>query len=556
MMRTKRWIFLSFVLIAAMLLPLFGCSSGSGSLIRYNISQGVDNLDPQFAEDPNELLIILNCFEGLFRLDEEGVPVPAAAESYTLSDDERVYTFSLRRDLMWSDETPLTAHDFAFAFQRILQPDSPAPNASDFLCIRNAQQVLEGTLPPSSLGVKALDDYTLVIRLEEPNLFFTELLTSAAAMPCREDFFFGCNGRYGLSLDTLLFNGPYKVRSWNNSKYIGLTPNDVYHEQDRLPACSVYLYTTQPAEINAEMLLADRIDSGPVSFEDLETLENASYTVDSFRNTVYLLFFNLRNTYLQNEDVRLGMAYAFNRQLFQPQLTENLELTNVLIPPIASIQGTNYRTLSSVSGLVYDKANAQEHFSAGLEQLHILKLSKNNLICLADGPHKVLAGYIQQQWQNDLNLYVNTEAMSRAEFYSTVSSGDFQMAIVPVTMSQSNPGIFLSQICRYLSLFAPQVTAPDPEAEENEEAASLFVNAAAIAEDLKLLQNYCTYAQSATTKQEAAMWFAKAEKLLLEKGYAVPLYFESSYYAVSPAFEGIRFTPYAGHIYFRDTVEK
>ena len=52
------------------------------------------------------------------------------------------------------------------------------------------------------------------------------------------------------------------------------------------------------------------------------------------------------------------------------------------------------------------------------------------------------------------------------------------------------------------------------------------------------------------------MWFAKAEKLLLEKGYAVPLYYESGYYAVSPAFEKIRFTPYAGHIYFRDAAEK
>ena len=553
MMYAKRWIFLSLVLVFALVLPLCGCSSGSGALIRYNISEGVDNLDPQFAQDPNEQLIILNCFEGLFRLDEDGVPVPAAVESYTVSADEREYTFSLYRDLAWSDETPLTAHDFEFAFRRLLQPDSPAPAASDFLCIRNAEQVLSGALSPSSLGVKALDDHTLVIRLEEPNLFFTELLASAAAMPCREDFFYGCNGRYGLSLDMLLFNGPYKVRSWNNAKYIGLTANTAYHLQEELPACSVYLYTTQPAEKNAELLLSDRIDSGPVRFEDLKTLENASYGLDSFQNTVHLLFFNLQNPSLQNEDIRLGMAYAFNRQLFQPQLTRNLELTNVLIPPIASIQGENYRSLASVSGLVYDKADAQEHFSAGLEQLGILKLSRNNLICMADGPHKVLSGYIQQQWQNDLNLYVNTEALEDSEFYSAITSGKFQMAIVPLTMSQSNPGIFLSQVSRYLSMFAPKIEPVDPNSEESE-APNPYP--AVIAEDLKLLQNYCTYAQSATTRQEAAMWFAKAEKLLLEKGYAVPLYYESGYYAVSPAFEKIRFTPYAGHIYFRDAAEK
>ena len=127
----KLWIFLSFLLIGAMVMaPLSGCSSRSGSLIRYNISEGVDNLDPQFAEDPNELLIILNCFEGLFRLDEQGVPVLAAAESYTLSADECTYTFQLRKGLSWSDEVPLTAHDFVFAFRRILQPNSPAQSST------------------------------------------------------------------------------------------------------------------------------------------------------------------------------------------------------------------------------------------------------------------------------------------------------------------------------------------------------------------------------------------------------------------------------------------
>lgn len=536
MKHIKLWIILP-LLIGTILLPLSGCSFRSNPLIRYNISEGVDNLDPQFAQDPNELLIVLNCFEGLFRLDEEGVPVLAAAERYTVSQDKRIYTFYLKENLCWSDEQPLTANDFVFAFQRLFQSNSPAPNAFDFLCIKNAAEVLEGKLAASQLGVRAINPLTLEITLNEPNLFFTELLATAAAMPCREDFFYESNGRYGLSLNNLIFNGPYKVRSWNNSKYIGLTANETYYSLENMPECSVYLYTTRPAVENASLLSEYRIDSAPVFFEDLDSLKSSSFSVNEFQNTVYLLLFNLENQSLQNEDIRLGMAHAFNRQLFQPYLTKNLSLTNLLVPPIASIQGEKYRNLITVSGLVYDQTTAKNHFSMGLESLGRSKLDKNTLICLDSGPHKVLSGYIQQQWQNDLNLYVNTEALSSSDFYIRLASGDFQMAIVPVTMTQSNPGIFLSQVIRYI---------PDLAASE------VNPNSLLIAEDLALLQQYLTLAQSAETSQKAAIWFARAESLLLEKGYAIPLYFESSYFATSSTYQNILFTPYSGGIYFHN----
>lgn len=539
MKHNKLWMILSLLVFGTMMLPVSGCSFQSSSLLRYNISEGVDNLDPQFAEDPHELMVVLNCFEGLFRLDEDGVPVHAAAQSHTLSDDQKTYTFYLRENLCWSDGQPLTADDFVFAFQRLLQSDSPAPSASDFLCIKNAKEVLNGQLSPSQLGVKALDSSTLEITLEEPNLFFTELLATAAAMPCREDFFYESNGRYGLSLDYLLFNGPYKVRTWNNEKYIVLTANETYHTSEALPQYSVYLYTTRSASDNSYLLLNDRVDGAPVTFEDVTALEEASFNITAFQNTVYLLLFQLDNAALRNENIRLGMAYAFNRQLFQPYLEKNLSLTDLLIPTVASIQGEKYRSLSSAVGLAYDAATAQTYFSAGLEELGISKLSKNTLICLDSGPHKVLSGYIQQQWQNDLNLYVNTEALEAKDFYSRLASGDFQMAIVPLTMTQSNPGIFLSQISQYLPSSGDEDDTPDGDF--------------SIADDRNSIQDYCTKAQGASTSREAAMWFSRAESLLLEKGYAIPLYFESNYFAVSSEFQNILFTPYSGGIYFYHT---
>lgn len=550
MRRLILWIFLS-LLICSLTLTTAGCSLRSRPLIRYNISQGVQNLDPQFAQQPNELLVVLNCFEGLFRLDEEGTVVPAAVERYLLSQDRCTYTFYLKKDLQWSDGIALTAHDFVFAFQRLFQTSSPAPNAQDLIGIRNASAVLEGSLPVSQLGVKALDDHTLQITLEQPDLFFTELLTTAAAMPCREDFFHGCNGRYGLSLSTLIFNGPYTVGSWNNDKYIGLFPNESYAASGSLPVCTVYLYTTRPQEENLSLLLEDRGDGGPVYYSDLSQLEGGDFSVYTFENTVYLLLFNQQIPQLQNQNIRLGMAYAFNRQLFQPYLENNLTLTNLILPPTTSIQGQPYRELVSVPGILYDSATAQRYFSDGLSELGISKLSKSTLICLDTGPHKMLSGFIQQQWQNDLNLYVNTEALSASDFYARIASGDFEMAIVPFTMSQSNPGVFLSQLLDYL----PETSVQNPDQQNLENETEPLTPTSSIHQDLTKLQSDLSAARQAQTPKQAAQYFAQAESLLLEKGYVIPLYFESSYFAISSRFEDVIFTPFSGSIYFHQAWE-
>ena len=155
-----------YSVLLTLLIFLTGCSlpGSDDNLIRYNISVNVDNLDPQYISTANETLLILNCFEGLMKLDASGQPIAALAERYTLSEDKQVYTFYLREGLKWSDGEPLTAGDFVFAFRRLFNPDSPSPNARDFRSMENADAILSGQLAASRLGIRALDSRTLEIR--------------------------------------------------------------------------------------------------------------------------------------------------------------------------------------------------------------------------------------------------------------------------------------------------------------------------------------------------------------------------------------------------------
>ena len=109
---------------------------------------------------------ILNTMEGLYRLDKDNKPIPAAAESSTKSEDGKKYTFKLRKDAKWSNGDPVTAKDFVFAWQRLVDPNTAAEYAFIMYYIKNAEAINEGKAPVATLGVKAVDDYTLEVELE------------------------------------------------------------------------------------------------------------------------------------------------------------------------------------------------------------------------------------------------------------------------------------------------------------------------------------------------------------------------------------------------------
>lgn len=156
--------------ISALLLctALFFLTSCGGKeeikALSYDLSEKPQTIDPQFASGSSAYTIIENAFEGLTRLDDAGEPFGACAERWEVSLDGLTYTFHLREGLVWSDGSPLTAQDFAFALRRLFG-STPAPGAADFAVIRNADEILAGKLPASSLGVQAPDDRTLVVSL-------------------------------------------------------------------------------------------------------------------------------------------------------------------------------------------------------------------------------------------------------------------------------------------------------------------------------------------------------------------------------------------------------
>ena len=122
-------------------------------------------------------------FEGLVMQDSKAGLIPGAAESWTVSDDGKTYTFKLRANATWSDGSPVTAEDFVYSFRRLEDPATAAEYASMLYPIVNAEEVNTGKAKPEDMGVKAVDATTLEVSLKAPTPYFLEMLTHQATYP-------------------------------------------------------------------------------------------------------------------------------------------------------------------------------------------------------------------------------------------------------------------------------------------------------------------------------------------------------------------------------------
>ncbi|HEX4296737.1 MAG TPA: peptide ABC transporter substrate-binding protein [Devosia sp.] len=186
-------------------------------------SVALDNLDPRVLLTTAHQAVQMAIFDSLVRSKGPDI-VPAAAEKWEISADGKTYTFHLR-DEKWSDGKAVTAQDFVDAFVRMFTT-SPASGIYD--AIQNGAAVRGKTADASTLGVKAVDDKTLVITLTSPTPYFLGLLTSAYSAPSRQDLIDKEGEKYGTTADSMAYNGPFMLTEWENQDKLVLKKNPNY----------------------------------------------------------------------------------------------------------------------------------------------------------------------------------------------------------------------------------------------------------------------------------------------------------------------------------------
>jgi oligopeptide transport system substrate-binding protein len=234
-------------------------TSGDGIVINRGNGGEPDTLDPHRNEEDSGAEILRDLFEGLTTETADAKIVPGTAASWTISDDGLVYTFSLRPEARWSNGDPVVAADFVAGMRRTVDPATASPYAQILYPIENAQAVVTGGLAPTALGVEALDDRTLEIRLATPTPYFLALLSHSTTYPIHRASL-AAHGSGFARPGNLISNGAYRLTEWVVQSHIKLARNEHYWDAGNVQIDTVYFHATENIDAELRRYRAGELD--------------------------------------------------------------------------------------------------------------------------------------------------------------------------------------------------------------------------------------------------------------------------------------------------------
>ena len=354
-MKTKKWMLTAGVVLSTAVL-LVACGKAdkeADAPTTFSYVYGVDpsSLDYSIATRTSTTDIIGNVVDGLLENDEYGNLVPSLAEDWTVSQDGLTYTYKLRKGVKWytsegEEYAEVTAHDFVTGLKHVADGKSDGVTLIQN-SIKGLNEYMTGeTNDFSTVGVKALDDYTVQYTLNAPESFWNSKVTSATMLPVNEEFLKASGKNYGaVSPSGILYNGPYILKTLTSKSLIEYEKNPNYWDKEKVKIEKVKL--TYYDGSDQESLIRS-FSSGvyttarifPSSSNFASTLEQYGdkITYSPQDSTSYYFTFNVnRQSYnktaktseeqktstkeaMLNKDFRQAINFAFNRHSYAAQL--------------------------------------------------------------------------------------------------------------------------------------------------------------------------------------------------------------------------------------------
>lgn len=204
---------------------------------------------PQYVTDPalsgfsSVAAIARTMYEGLVRYTRDGNYIPAGAKSYRISADGKTWTFYLRDNAKWSDGTTVSARDYVYAWTRLAAPQTNSRFNSILadLNLENAQEVITGKMLPSKLGIRAIDNLTLELKLTRRQPYLLQLLTSPTLAPVRPEYLKKTGQQYQLLGSKPITNGAFKITKIDDAGRLWLEKNNYYWDKANVACNSLSL---------------------------------------------------------------------------------------------------------------------------------------------------------------------------------------------------------------------------------------------------------------------------------------------------------------------------
>ncbi|MCM3798143.1 peptide ABC transporter substrate-binding protein [Caldibacillus thermoamylovorans] len=398
-MKKKKWsLLLAALLLVSTVLAACGGKSdessekGSGDtdksseqVLRLMNGDQIPTMDSSMATDQYAFQFLGESMEGLYRLGKDGKVEDGMAIDHEVSDDGLTWTFKLREDAKWSNGDPVTAHDFVYAWRRAVDPATGSEYGPYMMggVIKNATAVNKGEVAVEELGVRAEDDHTLVVELENPTPYFESLTTFGTFLPMNQKFVEAQGDKYATSTDTLVFNGPFTLEKWTSTaNKWELVKNENYWDKDSVKLDKITFVVVKDPQAGVDLYEKGEVDRAGLSSDLVDMYSsNDDYITIPEPSVFYLKLNQVRNgekTPLANVNIRKAIMMAVDKEAGVNEILNNGSIAaNGLIPKdFVEVPSTGKDFREQNGDLaVYNKEEAKKYWEQGLKELGVTSVS-------------------------------------------------------------------------------------------------------------------------------------------------------------------------------------
>jgi oligopeptide transport system substrate-binding protein len=413
--------------------PVTGEALSADQTFTYRELDEFPSIDPGLVEDVSGSDVVRNMFEGLMNQDADGNVEPGVATGYTVSEDLMTYTFTLRPDAKWSDGRQVTAGDFVYAWRRAADPVTASPYSwyIELMQVENAGAVIAGEMPIDALGVTAIDDLTLQVKISTPLPYFPQMVTHTTTFPVPQ-WVIEANGDNWTTPGIMVGNGAYVLSERVPQEKIVLARNPMYWDNANTIIETVTTLIINDENQGLTRWLADELDKTDVPIGQYPNLL-AEYPTATFSvPNLCTYYYNVNmtetgNPALQDVRVREALALAIDRDII---------VNNILAAgQVPAYSLTHWATAgfevpaSEFSEMTQADRDAravqlmtEAGYGPGGEPLTV------DILFNTSEAHQSLAVAIGQMWKQKLGVETTLANMEWQTFLDTRASQQYELA--------------------------------------------------------------------------------------------------------------------------------
>lgn len=440
-MRKKRLRLISLVLLSITLV-LSACSgggkekkdsdaAGDGKSLRLISISDIPSMDSSLATDATSFDVLNNTMEGLYKLDKHDKAIPGIAKGDPKkSDDGLTWTIELR-DAEWSNGEKVTANDFVYAWRKLVTPKTASEYAFIMFDIENAEDINKGKKKPEELGVKAVDDKTLEIKLNRELPYYQELLTFGSFLPQNEKFVKEKGDKYGTTAKDTLYNGPFTLSDWKTEDNYTLKKNDKYWDKGNVKLDSVNFKVVKEPQTALNMYNAGDVDEALIPAENVNKYKDDKAYNTELEARVYFMRMNQKDVpEFKNKDLRMAIAQSIDREQYvKSNLNNGSKPAKTLVPTefVKDTKGKDY-TKGVETENKFDKASAKKHLEKAKKDLGKDEFTFELLTYDQDNAKKDAEYFKEQIEQNLPGVKIKVKQQPFKQKLKLESSMDYQIS--------------------------------------------------------------------------------------------------------------------------------